>query len=371
MVMKQRARLSGRALALVLGAVICAISSASSADAQTPTYPQSPAYPDPNPPQAQQPQGQQRGRAGASQASEAEMKEAKAVQDASDTNAALAAASAFVKKHPKSGLRARVARMVADRIGEEHDAAQRATFAESAAKIFDRPEESGVINPVLLNAYVDAKRYDDVFRVGSMAVEKNPEDVSVRTQMALIGIDQARLGNAKFVTQSQQYAAKAVELIEANKKPADMSDADWSAFKAEWLPQLYQSLGMLSYVSHNPADARAKLEKAVALGSLDPTTYALLADMSDREYSDNASKINAMKIGAERDAALRQAQDNLDKVIELYAQAVALSDGKSGYEKMHEQLLTPLTSYYKYRKGSTEGLQQLIDKYKKNDVKLN
>jgi hypothetical protein len=54
----------------------------------------------------------------------------------------------------------------------------------------------------------------------------------------------------------------------------------------------------------------------------------------------------------------------------MYAQAVAMSEGKTGFEQMHEQLLASLTGYYKYRKGSTDGMQQLIDKYKKTNIKL-
>lgn len=302
---------------------------------------------------------------GAAQAPDAEQKAAQAVQAATDVQTTAAAAMEFVKKYPKSSLRPQVARAIADKLASVQDPAQRATFAEGALKMFDKPDEAVIINPVLINAYVDAKRFDDAFRFGGTWVEKNPNAVTGFTQMALVGIEQARLGNAKFVPQSQQYATKAVELMESNKKPAEMSDADWASYKAEWLPQLYQSLGMLSYVSKNPADAMAKLEKAVALGTTDPTTYFLLADMIDQDYSESASKINAMKAGAERDAAFKQAQEKLDKVIELYAQTVALSDGKPGYEKMHEQVLPALTNYYKYRKGSTEGLQQLIDKYKK------
>jgi hypothetical protein len=345
--MKLRAFVFGRTLALC---ALCAASSVGAVSAQ--------GYPNPG-----QPKGQPN--KGAPQASDAEQKAAQAVQAAPDAQTTAVAAMEFVKKYPKSSLRPRVARAVAAKLAAVQDPAQRVTLAEGALKVFDKPDDALVINPVLIDAYVDAKRLDDAFRVGGAWLEKNPEAVTGFTQMGIVGIEQARLGNAKFVPQSQQYAAKAVELMESNKKPAEMSDADWATYKGEWLPQLYQSLGMLSYVSKNPADARAKLEKAVALGTTDPTTYFLLADLSDQDYSESAAKINSMKAGAERDAALKQAQEKLDKVIELYAQTVALSDGKPGYEKMHEQVLPALTNYYKYRKGSTEGLQQLIDKYKK------
>lgn len=303
--------------------------------------------------------------AGQPQASEAETKAAQAVESAADVASAATAAQQFVKKYPKSSLRPQVARIVAGKLAAVQDPAQRATLGEQAVKVFDRPEELDAINPVLINAYIESKRADDAFRVAGDWLTKNPDDVQGLTQMALTGIDQARTGNGKFVAQSQQYATKAISLIESDKKPAAMSAEEWAAFKTQWLPQLYQSLGLLAYVSGNGAEARTRLEKAVALGVADPTTYVLLADINDKEYSDAASKINSMPAGAEHDAAMQQAQAQLDKVIESYARAVALTEGKAGFEKMHDQMLTSLTSYYKYRKGSTDGMQQLIDKYKK------
>jgi hypothetical protein len=311
-------------------------------------------------------QGQPKGQSNAKpQASEAEMKAAQAVQSAADINTTATAAAEFIKKYPKSSLRPQVARIVVGKLNAVQDPAQRATLAEGAMKLFDRPEESDIINPLLVNAYMEAKRPDDAFRVAGVWLDKNPNDVTGLTQMGLTGIDQARRGNAKYAQQSQQYATQAIALIEADKKPAAMDAAEWATFKTQWLPNLYQSLGLLGYMMKNPTEARTRLEKAAALGIGDPTTYALLADLADADYQTIAKQTNSMAAGAEHDASMKRAQDQLDKVIDLYAHAVALSEGKAEYQPMHDQLTTPLTSYYKYRKGSTEGLQQLIDKYKK------
>lgn len=315
-------------------------------------------------------QGGPGGGRGGYQPSEGETKAAQAVQQAADAQAALAAAGEYLKKYQKSPMRQRVGAALEEKIRAVPDPAQRATLAESAAKLFNQPEEMAVSMPLLIGTYVDAKRYDDAFRVGGDWVAKHPEDVPVLTQLGLVGIDQARLQNPKFVTQGQQYSLKAIELIEANKKPANLDDAAWAPYKTQWLPALYQSLGLLSYITSNNAEARARLEKAVALGITDPTSYTLLADMADREYEDLAKRANGMKAGADRDAAMQKAQAQLDKLIEMYAQATAMSEGKAGYEPMHEQLLATLTNYYKYRKGSTDGMQQLIDKYKKANISL-
>jgi len=55
----------------------------------------------------------------------------------------------------------------------------------------------------------------------------------------------------------------------------------------------------------------------------------------------------------------------MDEVIEFFAHAVGLSEGKAAYQQLHDQILQDLQAYYKYRHGgSIDGLQQLIDKYK-------
>ena len=48
-----------------------------------------------------------------------------------------------------------------------------------------------------------------------------------------------------------------------------------------------------------------------------------------------------------------------------YARAIALSEGNAALAQVRQQYLQDLESYYKYRhNNSTEGMQQLIDKYK-------
>jgi hypothetical protein len=301
----------------------------------------------------------------APQVPEGELKAARAVESAADAGAALTAAGAFVKKYPKSKIRSQVAQIAASKVAATTDAAQRATLVDAYLKAFASPEEADLIAPLRLDAYLAANRLDDAFALSSPWLAKRPEDVASRTRLALIGIEQASRGNAKFAQQSQQYGAAAVAIIEAGKKPADMDDATWAQYRTTWLPHLYQSLGFLANKTGDKADARAKLEKAAALGITDPTTYALLGQMLDDEYQEAGKRVNAMPGGAARDAAFKEAQAQMDKVIEYFAQAVALTEGKPQYEPVRAQVMPPLTSYYKYRRGSTDGLQEMIDKYKK------
>jgi hypothetical protein len=72
-----------------------------------------------------------------------------------------------------------------------------------------------------------------------------------------------------------------------------------------------------------------------------------------------------MPDGPQKNEALVKATEKMDKVIDLYARALGASAGKPEHKNLNEQVLQAVTPYYKFRhNGSTEGLQQLIDKYK-------
>ena len=61
----------------------------------------------------------------------------------------------------------------------------------------------------------------------------------------------------------------------------------------------------------------------------------------------------------------KEATERMDKAIDLYARALGASAGKPQHKQLEDQILQNVTPYYKFRhNGSTEGLQQLIDKYK-------
>jgi hypothetical protein len=153
--------------------------------------------------------------------------------------------------------------------------------------------------------------------------------------------------------------------MEADKKPVDLDPAKWNEYKSRWLPLLYREGGVLALKSGDNAGARTKLEKAASLKSIDPVVYAILGQMKDEEYAAMAAKYQAMPAGAEKQAMLHTVQDQLDKVIAYYAQAMALAGDKPEFVQLKTQLKPGLEEYYKFRhNGSLEGLQQLIDKYK-------
>jgi hypothetical protein len=297
--------------------------------------------------------------------SEAEVKAAQAIQSAADVPAAMAAVGAFLQKHPKSSLRPQVAALVADKIGSLPDPAQQIALAESYLKVFNAPGEADLINPYLLNAYISARRLDEAFALAATALGKSPDPVAVMINLPLAGREEAIRGNSKYIAQSKQLALQGIELIESDKKPAAVTDPAWADYKTKWLPVLYQTVGMLSHAGGDLADAKLKIVKATKLNPHDPVNYVFIGSIANDEYQRLAQQYKAAS-GATQMELLKKAEAQMDEVIDAYAHAIALAEGNAQYEQLRTDLRPDLESYYKHRHNqSTEGLQALIDKYKK------
>ncbi len=294
-----------------------------------------------------------------------ELKAAQAIAAAPDATAKLKAATDFIKKHPKSSLRPQVARGVANQISSVKDAAQKVSLAQSYQEVFTEPSEQELIVPIAIEGLSEAKRANDAFSMGSAYLAKNPDSLAVLVQLVATGTDEAKAQNGKFVPQGLQYATHAIELIEGNKKPADVDDAGWTSYKTVVLPSLYQSMGLLNLVNGDRAKARAGYTKAAEIAPADPFNYVMLAGMVNDEYQAQAKLFQSMASGPARDAELKKAQSLMDAVIDAYAHAIAVSEGNATLQSVRQQYLHDLEAYYKYRhNNSTDGMQQLIDKYK-------
>lgn len=295
---------------------------------------------------------------------EAEAKAANAISSEPDAAAKLVAADKFIKKYPKSTVRLEIAGYIAGQIAAVPDVTQRLALTETFKNVFTADNEREVVQPIVFDSLLEAKRIDDAFALAAAALAKQPENIGILTQMAIAGTEEAKRQNGKYVTVSLQYGLKSIEMIEANKKPANVDDASWASQKA-LLPRLYQSTAFLSMVGGKPAEAKARLDKAVALNPGDPTSYVLLGSILDEEYQQVAQAYRSMPEGKEKEETLKKGTALMDKVIDLYAHALGVAEGKPEHKQLYDGVLEALTPYYKYRHNqSTEGLQQLIDKYK-------
>jgi tetratricopeptide (TPR) repeat protein len=321
----------------------------------------------------QQPQNQA---APKPQTSNDELEDGKKVEAAADAASRLQAAGEFVKKYPKSNLMDTVAKLVAAKIAETPDPNQKAAFCETFLTLFQGTPQARVIYPIEIEAYSSANKPDDALRVeqreldeslAGLASQQNPDDVQLLTRVVSLGIELVKRNNPKYVGPVQQYGAKAIQLIEADKKPADLSDSSWADYKTKVLPQIYQSLGLIALMLQKQDEAKPKLEKAIQLNPSDAFSYYLLGTISDNQYQATYQKYKGMTAGAEREATLNKALEQMDQTIDLFAHAVALSEGNPNTQALHDRAIQDLQLYYNFRhkdKGPA-GMQELINKYKK------
>ena len=293
-----------------------------------------------------------------------ELKAYQLIDTASDAAGKAKAAADAVKKYPKSPLRRMAALKISDQIHEITDGEQKVVLAQQFKSIFDSPDEEEMIMPVLLVGYADAKKPDDAFSNGGTYLGQHPDSVGVLIELMFIATDQAKQKNGKFVAQGEQFGTHGAELIEANKKPASMDDATWKEYR-DLLPRVYQSLGILSMVKSDNAAIQARMTRASELDPKDPLNFLFLATAINNDYQQAAKKYQGMPDGADREAQLKKFFALLDRLIDADAHFLALSDGNAQLANVRQQEMQYLETNYKFRhEGKTDGMQQLIDKYK-------
>jgi len=288
-----------------------------------------------------------------------------AIMKAPDTAAKIKAAETLIKKYPKSAGRPGLARRLADAIDGEKDATLKLTLAQEYQSAFKEPSEQQMIMPLLIEGFAGAKRFDEAFSTGAGFLAANPDALIVLVQLTGIGTDQAKQKNPKFIPPSVQYGTHAIEMVEADKKPADMDDAGWTNYKATVLPSLYRSMGLLFFVKGDRNEAKTRLVKAAALSPTDPFSYLLLSSVLYDEYQEKGTHYKGLPEGPAKAAELKAVLAALDLVIDSYAHVIALSEGNVPLQPVRQQYLQELESYYKFRhNNSTDGMQQMIDQYK-------
>ena|ERR1700687_6019332 len=293
-----------------------------------------------------------------------EQKAAEAITSAPDPAAKLKAGAAFIKKYPKSTLRSRVAQALANDIAAVKDAAQKLSLSQEYQGTFKEPSDQELIVPILIDGYADAKRFDEAFAAGAEFLKSNPDSLRVLVKLLMLGTDQAKQRNGKFVEQSLQYGTRAIQLIEAKKIPPGTDDVTWKFYETN-LPGMYQSMGILNLVKGDRVEAKARFTRATELAPNEPFNYLMLIDIFDAEYQDAAKRYQNMLSGKAKNDEYPKVMAALDKVIDTLARAIALSEGNAPLEQARQQAIKDLEAYYKYRhNNSTEGMQQLIDKYK-------
>jgi hypothetical protein len=289
------------------------------------------------------------------------------IKSAASVSEKLKASAEYVKKNGKSPMRPSVAAYVSDEIRRVTDHNQRIGLAENFTKTF--ADDADLIKPILIESLIALNKFEDAFNEGAKYIEKKPDDVFVMANLVIAGANQASLqvqsGQAPptgVLQKASEAGAKVVELLETDKKPEKMDASDWNTFRNTWLPRLYSAQGTILFVNKDAAAARDRLEKAVGLDPYDLGTLLMLRNIANEEYTKLAERYQAER----KQSLLTEALQKMDELTDWLARAAAITEGDAKYAEMNKQIMDQLNEMYAFRhEGKTDGLKELIQKYKK------
>jgi predicted Zn-dependent protease len=181
--------------------------------------------------------------------------------------------------------------------------------------------------------------------------------------VSFAAITEARADPAKYGALARRYGDATLALIEGGKRPATMTETEWSEYRDRWQPQLQIQLGTLASKVGSSDEARTRFQKATTLNPKEAYGWYLLGQTYFAEYEKLNAASKALE-GSAKSEAVAKAFSKLDQVIESYARTVALAEGKDNLKDLYAPVLKDLTNVYEFRNGSRTGLEQLIARYR-------
>lgn len=209
------------------------------------------------------------------------------------------------------------------------------------------------------------KKYAAAFGVGKQVLASEPDNLRTIINLASAGYLASNAGDASSNAETLEFARRATAMLEQGAQPSD-----WKPFtgRPDALAYLHFITGEL-ILKETPAESINYFRKAIASeGAIKqtPVIYSRLAaayvasqyEPQSREF---AARFSGKEATAESKAALEEINATVDRIIDAYARAVALSDADAQYREARSRWMQELTRFYKFRNNdSTDGLEAYI-----------
>ena len=218
--------------------------------------------------------------------------------------------------------------------------------------------------PKVTELVYDKKDYAKAFELGKQVLADEPDNVKVLMDLAYAGYLAASSKVDTFNADALVYAKKAIQLIQSGGVPEN-----WAPYsnKDEALSYLNNTIGVLT-IQKNPSEALPYLLKAAQLeGKLkkQPITYGYIGDAYQSGPYDKLSAEYKIYQGKDETPESKLALENInqvvDRMIDAYARAVALSGTEPANQASKKAWMDTLTTWYKYRHNQSDvGLTDLI-----------
>lgn len=208
-----------------------------------------------------------------------------------------------------------------------------------------------------------AKNYPKTLEIGRALVQKQPDNFYVLSVMVQAGYETSITGNASLNSETLGYAKRAIQLLN-----------DGKVTKADPFKNVDFARGFLNFtVGHllkdqSPVEAADAFLKAVQSDSpyrTEPLAYhrlgaAILKGEVAQLSAEYNEKYGARQSSPQQKAMFDQINHAIERAIDAYARAVALSTTPQQQEAKNK-ILAQLTALYKSFHGDSEaGLNELI-----------
>ena len=211
------------------------------------------------------------------------------------------------------------------------------------------------------------KKYAAAYAVGKQVLTDDPDNLRTIINLASAGYLASNAGDTSHNAETLRFARRATELIEGGGKPSD-----WKPFGGQ--PDALAYLNFITgelILKESPAESVAYFRKAIeSEGAVKntPVVYSRLAaayvageyEPLARRFTDGGGGARAPE-SEEDKAALVKLLSVVDRIIDAYARAVALSGKDAQYREARARWMEQLTQFYKFRNNdSTDGLDAFI-----------
>jgi hypothetical protein len=197
-------------------------------------------------------------------------------------------------------------------------------------------------------------KYAEEMRLGKLVLVTDPDNVKVYIILGVVGLNDPAL-----LSDSAQYAKKAIEMVEANKPFAPLFDG--SRDKA--LAQLNYAIAKANLGSA-PTDALPYLIKAARYNSdlkKNPQTFLEIGTAYEKgPRAKLTEEYEAKYKGHDETPESRLVAANINQMIDAQIDALARGVAVATVAADKKALLDELTTLYKYRNKSDAGLDQLV-----------
>lgn len=212
-------------------------------------------------------------------------------------------------------------------------------------------------------AAYSAKNYTKAFELGRPQLKADPNDFFVLATLTEAGYDNAQAGDLTLNDETIGYARRAIKLLEGGK----LGKAD--PFKSMDIARGFLNFTLGWFVKEQlPVEAAAAFMKAAQSDSRyrsDPAVYhrmgvAILRGEFAQLSTEYNEKYGAKPASPEQKQMFERLSQLVERTIDAYARAVALST-RPEQQEARTRILAQLTSLYKnFHNNSDAGLNELI-----------